>query len=349
MRPKINYTLKRNKLTDQIEMNKFKVAVFSSKPYDQKSFNTVVPDNLSLTFFDTRLTVQSVNLASGFDAVCAFVNDELNANVLQQLNDMSVKGIALRCAGFNNLDLSSYKTLPIRAARVPAYSPEAVAEHAIAMMMTLNRKLHKAYNRTKEDNFSLDGLLGFNINNKTVGLIGTGKIGLATAKILKGFGANVIAYDPYPSELHKEIGFDYVELDELLAESDIISLHCPLSESTHHIIDGNAIAKMKQGVMLINTSRGGLVDTSAVIKALKDGQIGNLALDVYEQESELFFEDHSTNVVQDDMFQRLLTFPNVLITGHQGFFTEEALTQIAATTMYNLSCFSTEQSCDNEI
>lgn len=330
-------------------MNKFKVAVFSSKPYDQKSFNSAVPDHIELTYFETRLTQQSVNLAKGFDAICAFVNDELNAEILEQLNDMSIKGIALRCAGFNNLDLPSYQSLAIRAARVPAYSPEAVAEHSIAMMMTLNRKLHKAYNRTKEDNFSLDGLLGFNIHQKTVGLIGTGKIGLATARILKGFGAKVIASDPMPSELAQEIGFDYVELDQLLAESDIISLHCPLNDATHHIIDSLAISKMKQGVMLINTSRGGLVDTNAVITALKSGHVGNLALDVYEQESELFFEDHSANVVQDDVFQRLLTFPNVLITGHQGFFTAEALHQIASTTMYNLQCFANSEHCDNEI
>lgn len=330
-------------------MNKFKVAVFSSKPYDQKSFNAVVPNELELTFFEARLTEQSVNLASGFDAICAFVNDDLTPQVLKQLDAMSIKGIALRCAGFNNLDMASYQSLPIRAARVPAYSPEAVAEHAIAMMMTLNRKLHKAYNRTKEDNFSLDGLLGFNIHAKTVGLIGTGKIGLATARILKGFGAKVIAYDPIPSELNSEIGFDYVELDQLLEESDIISLHCPLNQSTHHIIDSKAVAKMKPGVMLINTSRGGLVDTNVMISALKSGQIGHLALDVYEQESELFFEDHSSQVIQDDVFQRLLTFPNVLITGHQGFFTEEALEQIAKTTMHNLQCFVSGVSCVNEV
>ena len=330
-------------------MNKFKVAVFSSKPYDQKSFNAAVPEHIELTYFETRLTQQSVNLAKGFDAICAFVNDELNAEILNQLNNMSIKGIALRCAGFNNVDMASYQSMPIRAARVPAYSPEAVAEHTIAMMMTLNRKLHKAYNRTKEDNFSLDGLLGFNIHQKTVGLIGTGKIGLATARIFKGFGAKVIAYDPMPSKVAQEIGFEYVELDQLLAGSDIISLHSPLNDATHHIIDSQAISKMKQGVMLINTSRGGLVDTHAVITALKSGQIGNLALDVYEQESELFFEDHSANVVQDDVFQRLLTFPNVLITGHQGFFTAEALHQIATTTMYNLQCFANAAHCDNEI
>ncbi len=330
-------------------MSKFKVAVFSSKPYDQKSFTQVLPSDLEMEFFETRLTQNSVGLAKGFDAVCVFVNDELNANVLQQLSDMNIKGIALRCAGFNNLDLTHYQQLELKAARVPAYSPEAVAEHTVAMMMTLNRKLHKAYNRTKEDNFSLNGLLGFNIHNKTVGLIGTGKIGLATAKIMKGFGAKVVAYDPYPSDMNKQIGFDYVDLNTLLSSSDVISLHCPLTDDTHHIIDQQAISQMKQGVMLINTSRGGLVDTNCVIAALKNGQIGHLALDVYEQESELFFEDLSTSIVQDDVFQRLLTFPNVLITGHQGFFTEEALEQIAATTIYNLQCFANGTKSENQI
>lgn len=330
-------------------MSKFKVAVYSSKPYDQKSFCEILPNDIEMEFFDVRLTSNSVDLAKGFNAVCAFVNDDLSADIIAKLEEFAIKGIALRCAGFNNLDLTKYKQSNIRAARVPAYSPEAVAEHAIALIMTLNRKLHKAYNRTKEDNFSLNGLLGFNIHGKTVGLIGTGKIGLATARILKGFGARVIAYDPSPTNLHTEIGFDYMSLEELLATSDIISLHCPLNAKTHHIIDTSAIQKMKKGVMLINTSRGGLVDTSSIIDALKSGQIGHLGLDVYEQESELFFEDHSTNIVQDDVFQRLLTFPNVLITGHQGFFTKEALNQIAQTTMYNLMCFAKEVECENEI
>ena len=330
-------------------MNKFKVAVFSSKPYDQKSFCQQLNDSIEMEFFDVRLTDKSVDLAKGSDAVCVFVNDELTKSVLTKLNDFGVKGIALRCAGFNNLDLPSFEHLPIRAARVPAYSPEAVAEHAIALMMTLNRKLHKAYNRTKEDNFSLNGLLGFNMHQKTVGIIGTGKIGLATIKILNGFGANVIAYDPYPSTLAKQLNFEYVTLNQLLNQSDVISLHCPLNADTQHIIDKTALAKMKPGVMLINTSRGGLIDTSCVIDALKTGQIGHLGLDVYEQESELFFEDHSTSIVQDDVFQRLLTFPNVLITGHQGFFTGEALSQIAQTTMYNLNCFLNDTNCDNEI
>ena len=216
-------------------------------------------------------------------------------------------------------------------------------------MMTLNRKLHKTYNRTKEDNFSLNGLIGFNIHGKTVGLIGTGKIGLATARILKGFGAKVIACDPYPCEQNQQIGFEYVTQQELLAKADIISLHCPLTEDTHHIINQQAIEKMIDGVMLINTSRGGLVDTKDIINALKSGKVGHLGLDVYEQESELFFEDHSTDIIKDDIFQRLLTFPNVLITGHQGFLTHEALAQIAQVTVNNLTCFADDKECENEI
>lgn len=327
----------------------FKVAFFSSKPFDQQSFDKVKPDTMSFEYFQTRLTEHSVNLAQGYHAVCVFVNDELSEPVQSKLVELGIKGIALRCAGFNNLNQSAYQTNQLRAARVPAYSPQAVAEHTIALIMTLNRKLHKAYNRTKEDNFSLNGLIGFNIHKKTVGLMGTGKIGLATARILKGFGAKVIAYDPFPSDEHQQIGFDYVSQTQLLAQSDIISLHCPLTEDTHHIIDQQSINQMKDGVMLINTSRGGLVDTKEVISALKSGKIGHLGLDVYEQESELFFEDHSTDIVTDDTFQRLLTFPNVLITGHQGFLTHEALEQIAQTTVYNLSCFAGKQVCDNEI
>ena len=327
----------------------FKVAFFSSKPYDKHSMEQAKPDTMTFEYFDVRLTEQSVQLAQGFDAICVFVNDELTPTVQDKLLDYQIKGIALRCAGFNNLNLNSYHHNPLRAARVPAYSPEAVAEHTIAMIMTLNRKLHKAYNRVKEDNFSLSGLLGFNLHNKTVGLIGTGKIGLATAKILTGFGCRIIACDPNPCPQSEQLGFEYVSKTQLLTQSDIISLHCPLCEQTSHIIDQQAIAQMKPGVMLINTSRGALIDTHAVINALKSGQIGHLGLDVYEQESELFFEDHSTDIIQDDTFQRLLTFPNVLITGHQGFFTQEALTQIAQTTVHNLECFATNKSCANEI
>lgn len=335
-------------------MGQFKVAFFSSKPYDKKSFiehysKDSYQSDILFEFYEARLTPHSVNLAQGFDAVCVFVNDELSTNVLNNLNALGVKAVALRCAGYNNLDLASFNQLKLRAARVPAYSPEAVAEHTVAMMMTLNRRLHKAYNRTKEDNFSLDGLLGFNIHGKTVGLIGTGKIGLATAKIMEGFGANVLAYDPIESPHLTKLGGQYTDLDDLLKHADIISLHCPLTEGSQHIINKDSTHKMKDGVMIINTSRGGLIDTSAMIDGLKSGKIGHLALDVYEQESELFFEDRSTSIIQDDVFQRLLTFPNVLITGHQGFFTQEALEQIAKTTIYNLTCFAQGIECENEI
>lgn len=327
----------------------FNVAMFSSKSYDRKSFAQHQISGIKFTYFDERLNSDNVQLCSGFDAICAFVNDDLSADILHTLAKLGVRFIALRCAGFNNLDLDVAKTLNIKVARVPAYSPEAVAEHAIALMMTLNRKLHKAYNRTKEDNFSLNGLLGFNIHGKTVGLIGTGKIGLATAKILQGFGAKVIAFDPYPEEAFTEIGGTYVELDQLFTQSHIISLHCPLNENTQHIINAASLAKTRQGLMIVNTSRGGLIDTKATIEALKTGQLGYLALDVYEQESELFFEDRSGDIIQDDTFQRLLTFPNVLITGHQGFFTAEALEQIAKTTWQNLFEFQQTGICSNQV
>lgn len=331
-------------------MSRFKVGVFSSKPYDEESLSVANVYDFELVFFDVRLTEKTVLLAKGCDAVCVFVNDELNENNLIQLSQMGVNHIALRCAGFNNLDVTAANRIGMTAARVPAYSPEAVAEHAVALMMTLNRHIHKAYNRTKEDNFSLQGLLGFNMHGKTVGVVGTGKIGLATIKILNGFGAQVVAFDPYPNERAcRELNFEYVSLNEVFEIADIITLHCPLNEDTHHVVNQNTIEKMKSGVMLINTSRGGLIDTSSVIEALKSGKIGYLGLDVYEQESELFFEDHSAAIVQDDVFQRLLTFPNVLVTGHQGFFTQEALTQIAQTTMYNLSCFKIGKASENSI
>ena len=257
--------------------------------------------------------------------------------------------MVLRCAGFNNVDMEAAQRLGLRVARVPAYSPEAVAEHTLALILTLNRKLHKAYNRTKEDNFSLQGLLGFNLNGKTVGLIGTGKIGLATARIFNGFGVTLLASDPFESDNAIKLGLKYVSFETLIKQADIISLHCPLNEETQHIIDCNALNKMKAGVMIVNTGRGALIDSQCLIENLKSGKIGYLALDVYEQESELFFEDRSDSIIHDDVFQRLLTFPNVLITGHQGFFTKEALSQIANTTHYNLQCFATNKPCDNEL
>lgn len=331
-------------------MKPIKLAVFSSKSYDKTSLMAAATNNISITFFENRLTSLTAKLAAGFDAVCVFVNDELNQDVLSELKENGVKFIVLRCAGFNNLDLEACKALGIQCARVPAYSPEAVAEHTVALMMTLNRHIHKAFNRTKEGNFSLAGLLGFNIHGKTIGIIGTGNIGLATTKIMKGFGANVIAFDPVQNTSKQEdIGFTYTDLDTLLTTADIISLHCPLNQSTHHLLNDKSISSMKDGVMIINTSRGGLVDTASLIKHLKSGKIGHLALDVYEQESELFFEDHSESIIQDDIFQRLLTFPNVIITGHQGFFTGEALTQIAKTTITNLTLFAESKINHNEI
>jgi D-lactate dehydrogenase len=331
-------------------INPITLAVFSTKSYDKSSLSSSVTDNIAITFFENRLTSLTAKLAAGFDAICVFVNDELDRDVLTQLASFGVKYILLRCAGFNNLDLAACKELGLRCARVPSYGPEAVAEHTVALMMTLNRHIHKAYNRTKEDNFSLSGLMGFNIHGKTVGIIGTGNIGRATAKIMKGFGAHVIAYDPVQNnEIEQEIGFTYTDLNTLLTSSDIISLHCPLNDATYHLLNEASIANMKTGVMIINTSRGGLVDTNSLIKNLKSGQIGHLALDVYEQESELFFEDRSGSIIQDDVFQRLLTFPNVIITGHQGFFTAEALEQIATTTIENLTLFITNKNNKNEL
>jgi len=330
-------------------MTNFNVAVFSSKTYDKQSFEQGSPSNIQYEYLEPRLSMDTVKLADGFDGICAFVNDDLDADVLSKLHEYGIKALVLRCAGFNNVDLESAKKLGIRIARVPAYSPEAVAEHTIALVMTLNRKLHKAYNRTKEDNFSLQGLLGFNLHGKTVGLIGTGKIGLATARILNGFGVKLLASDPVESNEAKILGVSYVSFEELIEQADIISLHCPLNEGTQHILDCKAINRMKSGVMIVNTGRGALIDSQCLVDNLKSGKIGYLALDVYEQESELFFEDRSDSIIQDDVFQRLLTFPNVLITGHQGFFTQEALAQIANTTHYNLTCFSEGKACENEL
>jgi D-lactate dehydrogenase len=318
-----------------------RIAVFSSKSYDREfltKFNHF--DELELHFFDASLQPETMSLAYGFDAVCVFVNDMLNEKVLTALSENGVIHIALRCAGFNNVDLNGAKKLGLSVSRVPAYSPEAVAEHTIALIMTLNRKLHKAYNRVRENNFSLAGLMGFNLHGKTVGVIGTGKIGRCFINILQGFGCKVVCYDPYPNQRVIEQGAHYVELEPLLNESDIISLHCPLNPQNQHMINHNTIAQMKDKVMLINTSRGGLVDSKAIIGGLKSGKIGSIGLDVYEMESELFFEDRSETIMQDDVFDRLVSFPNVLITGHQGFFTQEALQQIAQISLNNLHAVS---------
>uniref|UniRef100_B8HK82 D-isomer specific 2-hydroxyacid dehydrogenase NAD-binding n=1 Tax=Cyanothece sp. (strain PCC 7425 / ATCC 29141) TaxID=395961 RepID=B8HK82_CYAP4 len=327
-----------------------KVAVFSTKSYDQQFLATANGQfGHDLHFFEPRLTRDTASLARGFEAVCVFVNDELDRSVLEMLAAGGVRAIALRCAGFDRVDLKAAEELDIAVVRVPAYSPYGVAEHTVGMILALNRKLHRAYNRIREGNFSLEGLLGFELRTKTVGIIGTGKIGQITGEILFGFGCEVLAYDPYPNAAFASRGAIYVDLPELLSRSDIISLHCPLTPQTYHLIDERAIAAMKPGVMLVNTSRGALIDTRAVIEGLKSKQIGALALDVYEEEADLFFEDLSYEIIQDDVFQRLLTFPNVLITGHQAFFTETALTNIAETTLANLREIDLGKPCANQV
>jgi D-lactate dehydrogenase len=328
-----------------------RVAVFSTKSYDQKFLTEANRQHgHELVFFEPRLNYHTAPLAEACPAVCVFVNDEVNERTLNRLNEQGTCLIALRCAGFNNVDLVAAERLGMSVVRVPAYSPYAVAEHTVGLMLTLNRKFHRAYARVREANFALEGLLGFDMHSKTVGLIGTGRIGQVTAGILQGFGCRVLAHDPYPNPALEEEGLlHYVDLPNLLAESDIISLHCPLTPDTYHLIDAEALARMKNGVMLVNTSRGALIDTEAVIEALKDEQVGSFGADVYEEEADLFFEDLSDRVMKDDTFARLLTFPNVVITGHQAFFTETALTGIAETTLSNISAFEREGGCENEV
>ncbi|AUT03976.1 hydroxyacid dehydrogenase [Nostoc sp. CENA543] len=327
-----------------------KVAVFSTKAYDRKFLEAVnYPQKHDLVFFEPRLGQDTAILAAGFPAVCVFVHDQVDAPTLEILAARGTRLIALRCAGFNNVDLKAAAQLGIKVVRVPAYSPYGVAEHTAGLILSLNRKIHRAYNRVREGNFSLEGLLGFNLNERTVGIIGTGKIGLILGKIMRGFGCRLLAYDMYKNSELEALGGKYVELPELFASSDIISLHCPLTPETHHLINAEAIAQMKSGVMLINTSRGALINTQAVIEGLKTGKIGSLGVDVYEQESELFFEDLSDEIIQDDVFQRLTTFPNVLITGHQAFFTEEALRNIADTTLANITDVEQGLTCANEL
>jgi D-lactate dehydrogenase len=316
-----------------------KVVFFSTQPYDIQFFNLHKDEfGFKLVYFDSALSKETVGLAENAEAVCVFVNDKLTAEVIDLLAAQGVKIIALRCAGFNNVDLEAAKRNAIKVCRVPAYSPEAVAEHAVAMLLTLNRKTHKAYNRVREQNFSLNGLLGFDVHNKTVGVVGTGNIGKAFCKIMLGFGCKVAAFDVIANKDLEALGVEFKPLQEVL-QSDIISLHCPLNDQTKHLINDTTIAMMKKGVMLINTSRGGLIDTKSVIKALKSGQIGYLGIDVYEQEEKLFFRDLSTDIIQDDQIQRLMSFPNVLITAHQAFFTEDALNQISITTLKNIKDF----------
>lgn len=322
-----------------------KVVVFSTRPYDrmfldQANASAGRPHHLS--YFDTRLTRQSAHFADGFDAICAFVNDQVGKAELQILAHHGIKLIALRCSGFNNVDLDAARNLGIQVARVPAYSPDAIAEHAVALMLSLNRRIHKAYARVREGNFALDGLLGFDLRGKTAGVVGTGRIGINVARILRGFGCTVLASDPMPNSELVDLGGRYTSFDDLLGQSDIISLHCPLTPATHHLIGRGAVARMKPGVMLINTSRGAVMDARAVISGLKSGKIGYVGLDVYEEEGDLFFENLSDTVIRDDIFVRLMTFPNVLITGHQGFFTREAMSAIAETTIANLCAFESE-------
>jgi len=323
-----------------------KIAFFSAKSYDKEFFDRYVTTH-ELIYFEAPLNSQTVNLAAGCNAICVFVNDKLNKEVLVELSKLGVQLIALRCAGFNNVDLPSANANNIKVVRVPAYSPHAVAEHAVALILTLNRKTHKAYNRVREGNFSLERLTGFDLFEKTVGVIGTGKIGEAFCHIMLGFGCKVLAFDLIENKGLAARGVEYLPLMDVLQQSSILSLHCPLTELTKHIINQQAITMMKDEVMLINTSRGALIDTAAVIDALKSGKISYLGLDVYEQEEKLFFNDLSENVIQDDMIMRLLSFPNVLITSHQGFFTEEALTQIAQITLGNIDAFEAGQPLKN--
>jgi D-lactate dehydrogenase len=323
-------------LLGEIKMN---VAVFSYKPYEKPFLEAANGGRHELTYFHPHLTEETVPLAEGFPAVCAFVNDRLDAGVIEALAEGGTRFVALRCAGFNNVDLHAAKRAGMSVARVPAYSPYSVAEHTVGLMLTLNRKFHRAFNRVREGNFELDGLLGFDLHGRTVGIVGTGKIGLCVARILAGFGCRLLAYDVRPNPECVALGVSYVPLPELFETSDVVTLHCPLTPDTHHLIGPETLAMMRDGVMLINTSRGGLVDTPAVVEALKAGKIGYLGLDVYEEEADLFFEDLSQKLIQDDVFSRLLVFPNVVITGHQAFFTREALRGIAETTIANLTAF----------
>lgn len=320
-----------------------KVAVFSSKPYDEDYLSRANNGQWELEFHTATLNAKTAVLAQGCSAVCCFVNDCLNAQVLSLLADMRITFVALRCAGFNQVDLVAAKKLGIKVARVPEYSPHAVAEHALGLILMLNRNLHRAYHRVRENDYSLNGLMGFDLVNKTVAVIGTGKIGQVFAQIMQGIGCKVIAFDPSPNQALIAKGVDYLPLADIWPQADIISLHCPLNPSTQHLINAQTIAQLKNGVMLINTGRGGLIDTPAVVTGLKNKKIGYLGLDVYEEEGDLFFEDNSNELLQDDTFARLLTFPNVVITGHQAFFTHEALTAISDITLANLNHFAQGQ------
>ena len=317
-----------------------RVCFFSARRYDRESFDEVNAGRHELRYYDTRLMEETAAFASGSEAICAFVNDDLSAPVLERLAEAGVGLVALRSAGFNHVDLPAAKRLGLAVSRVPAYSPHAVAEHAVMLLLALSRHICRAQARIRDGNFALDGLLGFGLHGRTVGVVGTGQIGTVFCRIMAGFGMRILCHDPFPNDEVTALGARYVELPELFAESDVIALHVPLTEETRHLIDADALATMKPGVVLINTSRGPLIDTPAVIEALKARRLGGLAIDVYEEEAALFFEDHSADIPTDDVFARLTTFPNVLVTGHQGFLTEEALRAIAETTVTALDAFA---------
>ncbi|MBQ3499691.1 MAG: 2-hydroxyacid dehydrogenase [Clostridia bacterium] len=327
-----------------------RLAFFDTKPYDKPSFDKYSAQHgIEIKYFETKLNADTAELAHGFDGVCVFVNDTVDAEVIDKLCELGVKVIALRCAGFNNVDIRHARGR-ISVVRVPAYSPYAVAEHAIALLLTSIRRIHKAYIRSRDFNFSLSGLTGFDLHGKTVGVIGTGKIGRVFIDICRGFGMNVLAYDKFPAaDLDNGDTVRYAELDELLAGSDIISLHCPLNEETYHLIDGDALEKCKKGVVIINTSRGALVDAEALLAGIKSRKVGAACLDVYEEESDLFFEDNSGHILEDDTLARLISMPNVIVTSHQAFLTEDALENIAETTVKNIVGFFENGECPNEV
>jgi D-lactate dehydrogenase len=325
-----------------------KIAFFSTQQYDKEYF-TQYNTNHELAFFEAQLNEQTVSLAEGCGAICAFVNDVLNAATIKLLAAQGIQLIAMRCAGYNNIDLAAAQANNIKVVRVPAYSPYAVAEHAVALILTLNRKTHKAYNRVREGNFSLDKLTGFDLHGKTVGVIGTGKIGQVFAEIMQGFGCRILAFDVIANKDLEAKGIEYLPLVKLLPQCDIISLHCPLTDQTKHLINAQTLPFMKPGVMLINTSRGALIDTRDAVHALKTGHLGYLGIDVYEQEEKLFFHNLSEQIIEDDVIMRLMSFPNVLITSHQGFFTDEALTEIAKTTLQNVQDFEAGKPLANKV
>lgn len=321
------------------------VAMFDTKPYDEESFRDICPDNIKIIYYPVKLNSDSAKLAEGMDAVCTFVNDSVDKETVDKLCDMGVRLIALRCAGFDSVDVRACHER-IRVVRVPAYSPEAVAEHAIALLMTSIRRIHKAYNRTRDFNFSLNDLVGINLHGKTVGVIGTGKIGKAFINICNGFGMRVIAYDKFPAA---DLDVEYVDIDELLSQSDVISLHCPLTDENKHLINKSSIDKMKKGTIIINTSRGGLINTADLLEGLKSRKIGAACIDVYEEEGDLFFNDKSGHILDDDIMARLLSMPNVIVTSHQAFLTKEALENIASTTINNITAFFDEGEAQNEV